>query len=80
MAMLYRHYGIGKKVADTLMPMGVPSQCQQDKKQKLDAMHDSVKLIILHSRKGLEFPWMCMPVIGGPAGEDQMLEDEALAV
>jgi superfamily I DNA/RNA helicase len=40
-------------------------------------MHDSVKLITLHSSKGLEFPLVCMPAIGGPAGEEQVLEDEA---
>jgi hypothetical protein len=77
MAVLYRHYGIGKEVAETLTRMGVPFQWQQDKKQKFDTMHDSVKLITLHSSKGLEFPLVCMPAIGGPAGEEQMLEDEA---
>ena len=40
-------------------------------------MHDSVKLITLHSSKGLEFPLVCMPAIGGPVGEEQVLEDEA---
>lgn len=77
MAVLYRHYAIGKEVADTLARMGVPYQWQQDKKQKFDPMHDSVKLITLHSSKGLEFPLVCMPAIGEPAGEDKVLEDEA---
>jgi hypothetical protein len=77
MAVLYRHYAIGKEVADTLTRMGVPFQWQQDKKQKFDPLHDSVKLITMHSSKGLEFPLVCMPAIGGPAGEDHVLEDEA---
>jgi hypothetical protein len=76
MAVLYRHYAIGKEAADTLKRMGVPFQWQQDKKQKFEPMHDSVKLITLHS-KGLQFPLVCMPARGGPAVEEQVLEEEA---
>jgi superfamily I DNA/RNA helicase len=76
MAVLYRHYAIGKEVADMLKRMGVPCEWQVTQK-KFDPLHDSVKLITLHSSKGLEFPLVCMPAIGGPAGEDQVLEDEA---
>lgn len=49
--------------------MGVPFQWQQDKKQKFEPLHDSVKLITLHSSKGLEFPLVCIPAIGRLAGE-----------
>jgi superfamily I DNA/RNA helicase len=73
-------YAIGKGVVDTFTRMGTPYQWQQDKKQKFEPMHDSVKLDTLHSSKELEFPLGCMPAIGEPAGEEQALEDEALAV
>lgn len=77
MAVLYRHYAVGRDVADTLKRVGVPYQWQQDKKQKFNLMHDSVKLITLHSSKGLEFPLVCIPAIGSPIGEEQGLGDEA---
>jgi superfamily I DNA/RNA helicase len=77
MAVLYRHYGIGKEVADTLTRMGVPFQWQQDKKQKFEPLHDSVKLITLHSSKGLEFPLVCLPAIGTSDDKEHVLEDEA---
>ena len=77
MAVLYRHYAIGKEVAETLKRMGVPYQWQQDKKQKFEPLHDSVKLITLHSSKGLEFPLVCMPAIGTSDEKEHVLEDEA---
>lgn len=77
MAVLYRHYAIGKEVAEMLARMGVPFQWPQDRKQKFDPLHDSVKLITLHSSKGLEFPLVCLPAIGGAVGEYHVLEDEA---
>ncbi len=73
MAMLYRHYGIDKEVADTLTRMGVPFRWQQGKNQKFDLMHDSVKLNSVHSSKGLRFP----PVYMSTVGEDQVLEGKA---
>ena len=76
MAVLYRHYAIGKEVADTFRRMGVPLQWQQVQK-KFDPMHDSVKLITLHSSKGLEFPLVCMPAIGTSDDKEHALEDEA---
>ena len=76
MAVIYRRYGIGQEMADALTRKGIPFQWQQDKKQSYDPAHDSVKLITMHSSKGLEFPFVCIPGIGDLAKDDE-LQDEA---
>jgi hypothetical protein len=77
MAIVYRHIGIGYKLVDALTRKGIPFQWQQDKKNSYAPMHDSVKLITMHSSKGLEFPLVCIPAIGAPTKEEEDLQDEA---
>ncbi|MGJ7916966.1 DEAD/DEAH box helicase [Massilia sp. LXY-6] len=77
MAVIYRHYGIGKKLVDALARKGIPFQWQQDKRHSYSPSHDSVKVITMHSSKGLEFPLVCIPGIGAEAGKDLDLQDEA---
>jgi superfamily I DNA/RNA helicase len=77
MAIVYRRYGIGQQLVDALTRKGIPFQWQQDKKHSYSPMHDSLKLITLHSSKGLEFPLVCIPGIGAPMKEDEDLQDEA---
>jgi len=57
----------------------IPFQWQQDKKHSYSPMHDSVKLIAMHSSKGLEFPLVCIPGIGAPTKEEEEedLQNEA---
>lgn len=76
MAILYRRYGIGHQFAETLTRKGIPFQWQQDKKHSYAPAHDSVKLITMHSSKGLEFPLVCIPGIGASTKEED-LQDEA---
>ena len=76
MAIVYRRYGIGQALADALTRRGVLFQWQQDKKHSYSPLHDSVKLITMHSSKGLEFPLVCIPGIGTPMKEED-LQDEA---
>lgn len=76
MAILYRRYGIGHQFAETLSRKGIPFQWQQDKKHSYAPAHDSVKLITMHSSKGLEFPLVCIPGIGASTKEED-LQDEA---
>lgn len=77
MAVVYRRYGIGKEMVDALARTGIPFQWQQDKRHPYDPMHDSVKLITMHSSKGLEFPLVCIPAVGAPSGDEQDMKDEA---
>lgn len=77
MALLYRRYGIGKALADVLQRRAIPFQWQQAKGQAYSPSHDSVKLITMHSSKGLEFPLVGIPGLGAALKEDEELEDEA---
>lgn len=77
MAVVYRRYGIGKQLVDALARKGVPFQWQQDRKQSFTPTHDSVKLITMHSSKGLEFPLVCIPGIGAASKEQEDPADEA---
>ncbi|TFW10579.1 DNA helicase II [Oxalobacteraceae bacterium OM1] len=77
MAVIYRRYGIGQEVAAMLSRKGIPFQWQQDKKQAFSPSHESVKLITMHSSKGLEFPLVLIPGLGAPAKEDNTVQDEA---
>jgi superfamily I DNA/RNA helicase len=77
MAVIYRRYGIGQEIADALSRKSIPFQWQQDKKHSYSPTHDSVKLITMHSSKGLEFPLVCIPGIGAPSKEEDDRQEEA---
>jgi superfamily I DNA/RNA helicase len=74
---IYRRYGIGKALADALQHRGIPFQWQQAKGHSYSPTHASVKLMTMHSSKGLEFPLVCIPGLGVELQADEALEDEA---
>lgn len=76
MGLIYRRYGIGKVLAEVLERRAIPFQWQQMKK-KYAPNHDSVKLITMHSSKGLEFSLVGIPGLGAALKEDEAVEDEA---
>lgn len=76
-AVIYRRWGIGQKMMDALARKGIPFQCQQERRHAYSPAHDSVKLITMHSSKGLEFPLVCIPGVGAPARDDMEAADEA---
>lgn len=77
MALIYRRYGIGKALAEVLQRRAVPFQWQQAKSNTYDPSHDSVKLITMHSNKGLEFPLVGIAGLGAPLKENETPADEA---
>lgn len=79
MALLYRRYGIGEALADVLRQRAIPFQSLQGKGKKAvyAPSHDSVKLITMHSSKGLEFPLVGIAGLGAPLKDDETPEDEA---
>lgn len=77
MAIIYRNYSIGNTMADTLKRKGIPFEWQGDKKHSFTPGQDSVKIVTMHSSKGLEFPLVCIPAIGATSKHDGEPEDEA---
>ncbi|MCH8619862.1 3'-5' exonuclease [Undibacterium sp. TS12] len=77
MAVIYRRYGIGQQMTEALKRRDIPFQWQQDKKKVFAPSHDGVKIITMHSSKGLEFPLVCIPAIGVSSSEEDDIQDEA---
>lgn len=76
MGLIYRRYGVGKLLADVLQRRAIPFQWQQVDK-KFAPAHDSVKLITMHSSKGLEFSLVGIPGLGAALKAEEAVDDEA---
>ncbi|WP_038494731.1 DEAD/DEAH box helicase [Janthinobacterium agaricidamnosum] len=78
MAILCRRYAVGQDLAGVLKSKGIPFQSQLDKKSAYSSTHNSVKLMTLHSSKGLEFPLVCIPGMGTLAASDDVQDEVRL--
>ncbi|MEO5828955.1 MAG: 3'-5' exonuclease, partial [Rhodanobacter sp.] len=78
MAVIYRNQWEGEKLQEELKRLEIPSRLADNAgKQTLFVVEDSVKLVTMHSSKGLEFPFVIIPGIGGLPKEGQSEADEA---
>ncbi len=78
MAVIYRNQWEGEKLQEVLKRLDIPSRLADNAgKQTLFVVEDSVKLVTMHSSKGLEFPFVIIPGIGGLPKEGQSEADEA---
>jgi hypothetical protein len=78
MAVIYRNQWEGEKLQEVLKRLDIPSRLADNAgKQTLFVVEDSVKLVTMHSSKGLEFPFVIIPGIGGLPKEGQSESDEA---
>jgi hypothetical protein len=78
MAVIYRNQWEGERLHEALRQLGIPSRLADNAgKQTLFVVEDSVKLVTMHSSKGLEFPFVIIPGIGGLPKEGQSEADEA---
>ena len=78
MAVIYRNQWEGEKLHEVLKRLDIPSRLADNAgKQTLFVVEDSVKLVTMHSSKGLEFPFVIIPGIGGLPKEGQSEADEA---
>ena len=79
MAVVYRSKFVGEEVTQALRQAQIPVEWLQESKQRrhFDAGHDSVKVLTMHSSKGLEFPVVAIPGIGFMPYEKEPPEDEA---
>lgn len=75
MAILYRsYYPVGQSVERNLIAAGIPVSSKKEVRFTDD--QDTVKLITMHSSKGLEFPIVAIPDIGLMPDEKCISEDE----
>jgi ATP-dependent exoDNAse (exonuclease V) beta subunit len=79
MAVLYRHRDVMAQITDTLRREGIPFECPQLTKRFVPSA-DSVKVVTMHSSKGLEFPLVCIPAIGAPPKNESTEEEGSPAL
>lgn len=79
MAVVYRADFIGEEVTKRLRAAGIPVQWlgEGERKRGFDPGKDSVKVMTMHSSKGLEFPVVALPGLGYMPFRDQDLLEEA---
>ena len=75
MAILYRsYYPVGQAVEKRLKAAGIPVSSKKDVRFTHD--QDTVKLITMHSSKGLEFPIVAIPGVGLMPDDNCAAEEE----
>lgn len=79
MAVLYRTKFVGEELTSRLRAAGIPVEWLGDAKGKrrFHPAEDSVKVMTMHSSKGLEFPVVAIPGLGFLPGPDRDPEEEA---
>ena len=79
MCALYCHNWMGKAVADAMEKAAVPYTWLRDStsKKQFSASQDTVKLITMHSSKGLEFPTVATCGVGSMGNDEERVQDDA---
>jgi hypothetical protein len=79
MCIVYRSRWMGEELHRALQAMGMPAQWLDSRydKKSFRPGEDSVKLMTMHSSKGLEFPLVAIPGIGYMPGKQHDLAAEA---
>jgi superfamily I DNA/RNA helicase len=81
MSVIYCHNWMGKALAERFSRRGIPIQWMKSTadKRQFDSRHESVKLMTMHSSKGLEFETVAACGIGYMGKtEDRLLQDAKL--
>ncbi|WP_445147438.1 DEAD/DEAH box helicase [Dyella sp. Tek66A03] len=83
MAVIFRNGWEGEKLHEALQRAGIPSRLAEGNgKSSLFVVDDTVKLVTMHSSKGLEFPLVIIPGLGSlpKSGKDEVDEARLLYV
>jgi hypothetical protein len=83
MAVIFRNGWEGEKLHEALQRAGIPSRLAEGNgKSSLFVVDDTVKLVTMHSSKGLEFPLVIIPGLGSlpKPGKDEVDEARLLYV
>jgi UvrD-like helicase C-terminal domain/Nuclease-related domain/AAA domain len=77
LAIIYRSKFIGERVTAILRTAGLSVEwVGEEGKRRFDPLSDTVKIITMHSSKGLEFPVVAIPGIGYMPNANFKFEDE----
>ncbi|HNP36249.1 MAG TPA: 3'-5' exonuclease [Woeseiaceae bacterium] len=79
MCVLYCHNWMGKAVCDAMEAANIPFTWLKDSKSKhqFNVLENSVKIITMHSSKGLEFPTVAACGVGSLGVNEERIEDDA---
>jgi superfamily I DNA/RNA helicase len=79
MAIIYRARFMGEEAVNKLRTAGIPVEWLQEhgRSRRFDPSADSVKIMTLHSSKGLEFPVVAIPGVGSLPLKNSEPADEA---
>ncbi|MGM3309684.1 DEAD/DEAH box helicase [Anabaena sp. WFMT] len=78
-AIIYRSKFMGDRIYNDFRQMQIPVEWvnANNDSRNYNPVEQSIKLITMHSSKGLEFPIVCIPGIGYMPNENQVLAEEA---
>lgn len=77
LAVLYPEHHIGDCYAEVLVKRGLPIDIARTHRNRVDAGADAVRLLSMHTAKGLEFPCVAVGGLGAlGARKDSSLEDD----
>ncbi|MEA5621178.1 3'-5' exonuclease [Cronbergia sp. UHCC 0137] len=78
-AIIYRSYFMGDRISQDFRQMQIPIEWvnENNDSRNYNPDKESIKLITMHSSKGLEFPIVCIPGVGYMPNENQELAEEA---
>jgi superfamily I DNA/RNA helicase len=79
MSVLYCHNWMGKALADVMKDSGIPFSWLKDttSKREFSVSTDTVKLLTMHSSKGLEFPTVATCGVGSLGLDKERVQEEA---
>jgi hypothetical protein len=75
MAVLYCEHWIGEKFAQVFMKHGVPVDVAKENKNKVNIKRAAVRLLSMHTAKGLEFPCVGVGGLGAVGRHGEETED-----
>jgi Nuclease-related domain/AAA domain/UvrD-like helicase C-terminal domain len=74
MAVLYPEHSIGKRFDKILGKQGIPVDVAKNNRNRVQVDYDAVRLLSMHTAKGLEFPCVAIGGLGALASES--IEDD----